>query len=82
MRWWTHERMWSMWIVGGKYITCVSDQKAFEDVWLAVHQSVDDAGGPIIPNQPVVLVNAYSLGIDDWNLIVNSPEGTVTLILE
>ena len=80
MNWWAHERMWTIWICGGRYITAISRFQTFEVIFNAVMNEADDRGH-LIQNQPVVLVSANTIGDNDWITLTNT-EGTVTLVLE
>ncbi len=80
MNWWAHERMWSAWICGGRYITAISRFHTFETIFNAVMNEAEDRGH-LIQNQPVVLVNANPIGDNDWVTLTNT-DGIVTLVLE
>lgn len=81
MRWWSNEMIWSTWIVGGRYITCLARFRSFTEVYNEVQDHINQVG-LLIPNHPIVLVNQNSVHQDDWDTLVNGPEGSVTIVLE
>jgi hypothetical protein len=81
VNWWMAETMWSIWIVGGRYITCVSVRRSFDEVLEAVIEKVQELG-PFLEGQPVILVTSYSLSNGNLDTLRNVNEDAVTIILE
>lgn len=80
MNHWLNYRIWSTWIVGGRYITVLSSHIGFADVLETVMQYVEEHGA-LIPEQPVVLVAHNIVEGDDYAVLQALPEGSVTINL-
>ena len=81
MNWWLQERIWSTWIVSGRYITCISVFRSLDDVTAAVMDKLNELG-PLIEGQPIVLVGVHALSNGNLETLRDLYDGAVSIILE
>jgi hypothetical protein len=78
---WEQYRVWSIWIVGGRYITVLSSYFSFLEVMEAATEEAEKLG--VFSNSaPLVLVTNHFLHDEQVEHMKGLPEGQVSLIME
>jgi hypothetical protein len=76
---WENYNVWSIWIVGAKYITILSHTKMFTDVMEAVREQVDEEKRAQFP---LVMISFHYISTDEFDRMTTYPEGEITLVME
>jgi hypothetical protein len=77
---WFELNIWSIWIVGGRYITCLSRRRDFDEVLEAVKEKANEMGG--LAAMPLVLISYNALSHHEFNYMLGLDEGDISVILE
>lgn len=74
---WHDYVVWSMWICMGRYITCISSYRSFQEVLEAIHEKAEELG-VYARGEPLVMINMNFLNPEDAE-VLRGFEGSVTL---